>query len=71
MAYSISQYLHTRRDLSVAFDLGFPPVGLISIRTAEKRCRRSGLDRRQFTYTAHIPERRCGRDRRKHKLVEV
>ena len=33
--------------------------------------RRSGIDRRQFTYASHVPERRsgqerrCGRDRRK------
>jgi len=26
--------------------------------------RRSGIDRRQFSYTKHIPERRCGPDRR-------
>ncbi|MFW9906044.1 MAG: hypothetical protein ACFFFH_17105 [Candidatus Thorarchaeota archaeon] len=26
--------------------------------------RRSGMDRRQFSYTAHIPERRSGEDRR-------
>ena len=26
--------------------------------------RRSGKDRRQFSYTAYIPERRCGKDRR-------
>ncbi|MDX9788416.1 MAG: hypothetical protein RBT11_16680 [Desulfobacterales bacterium] len=26
--------------------------------------RRSGMDRRQFTYDAHIPERRIRRDRR-------
>ncbi len=26
--------------------------------------RRSVVDRRQFSYTAHIPERRCGKDRR-------
>ena len=26
---------------------------------------RIGLERRQFSYTAHIPERRSGRDRRK------
>lgn len=26
--------------------------------------RRSRIDRRQFSYTAHIPERRCGQDRR-------
>jgi hypothetical protein len=26
--------------------------------------RRSGKERRQFSYTAYIPERRCGQDRR-------
>ena len=26
--------------------------------------RRSGLDRREFSYTAHIPERRSGKERR-------
>lgn len=26
--------------------------------------RRSGVDRRQFSYTAYIPERRSGKDRR-------
>lgn len=26
--------------------------------------RRSGIDRRQFSYTAHIPERRSGKERR-------
>jgi hypothetical protein len=26
--------------------------------------RRSGMDRRQFSYTGHIPERRVGEDRR-------
>ncbi|MDX2492799.1 hypothetical protein [Desulfosarcina sp.] len=26
--------------------------------------RRSGVDRRQFTYAVHIPERRSGEDRR-------
>jgi hypothetical protein len=26
--------------------------------------RRSGIDRRQLTYTAHIPERRSGKERR-------
>jgi hypothetical protein len=29
--------------------------------------RRSGKDRRQFFYTAYIPERRSGTDRRKAK----
>ena len=28
---------------------------------------RSGKDRRQFSYTAYIPERRCGEDRRSRK----
>jgi len=27
---------------------------------------RSGIDRRQFTYTAYIPERRSGKDRREN-----
>jgi hypothetical protein len=26
--------------------------------------RRAGIDRRHFSYTSHIPERRCGTDRR-------
>ena len=26
--------------------------------------RRSGIDRREFSYTAHIPERRSGKERR-------
>ena len=29
--------------------------------------RRSGLERRQFTYTIHLPERRTGEDRRSAK----
>ena len=29
--------------------------------------RRSSRDRRQFSYTAYIPERRCGKDRRSGK----
>jgi hypothetical protein len=28
--------------------------------------RRSGVDRRQFSYAIHIPERRSGKDRRKN-----
>jgi len=32
--------------------------------------RRSVVDRRQFSYTAHIPERRCGKDRRIRKSKE-
>jgi hypothetical protein len=31
----------------------------------KKQDRRSGNDRRQFTFTLHIPERRKGNDRRK------
>ena len=27
--------------------------------------RRTGLDRRQFSYTHHLPERRAGKDRRR------
>ena len=29
-----------------------------------KEDRRSGIDRRRFSYDAHVPERRSGRDRR-------
>ena len=29
--------------------------------------RREGLDRRHFSYSIHIPERRSGRDRRNRK----
>ncbi len=29
-----------------------------------ERDRRTGLDRRHFSYTDHIPERRSGQDRR-------
>ena len=30
----------------------------------ENDCNRSGIDRRQFSYSYHIPERRSGKDRR-------
>ena len=36
-------------------------------RWTNKFDRRSGKDRRQFTYTAYIPERRSGKDRRSIK----
>jgi hypothetical protein len=32
--------------------------------------RRSVVDRRQFSYTVYIPERRCGKDRRNRKSKE-
>ncbi len=31
----------------------------------EQRDRRSGIDRRQFSYAVHLPERRRGRERRR------
>jgi hypothetical protein len=34
---------------------------------ADKGGRRSGIDRRQFSYSEHIPERRSGGDRRRGK----
>ncbi len=34
---------------------------------SEKGGRRTGIDRRQFSYDAHIPERRFGLDRRDNK----
>jgi hypothetical protein len=32
--------------------------------------RRSGIDRRQFSYSIHLPERRCGQDRRSARIDE-
>jgi len=34
----------------------------------DKKERRSGWDRRQFSYAFHIPERRQGGDRRKNQI---
>ncbi len=34
-------------------------------RISSKGGRRSGIDRREFSFTVHVPERRSGRDRRK------
>jgi len=31
----------------------------------DKQNRRTGIDRRQFSYTHHLPERREGKDRRR------
>ena len=31
----------------------------------DKENRRVGIDRRQFSYTHHLPERRAGKDRRR------
>ncbi len=31
----------------------------------EHDCNRSGIDRRQFSYSYHIPERRSGKERRR------
>jgi hypothetical protein len=31
----------------------------------DKENRRIGIDRRQFSYTHHLPERRAGKDRRR------
>jgi len=33
-------------------------------RSNDKANRRIGIDRRQFSYTHHLPERRDGKDRR-------
>ena len=40
------------------------PISDFKIRTID---RRSHEDRREYTYTEHIPERRSGKDRRKGK----
>ena len=37
---------------------------LNSDRTSPKGGRRLGIERREFSFTAHVPERRCGEDRR-------
>ena len=36
----------------------------IPIATVDKGGRRIGIERRQFSYTDHVPESRSGRDRR-------
>lgn len=36
----------------------------ITYSIGDNRGRRKGCDRRQYTYTIHIPERRSGSDRR-------
>jgi len=33
--------------------------------------RRQGIERRQFSYSVHIPERRTGKDRRRGKVRRV
>ena len=33
----------------------------------EKENRRTGIDRREFSYTHYLPERRGGKDRRRDK----
>jgi hypothetical protein len=36
-------------------------------KNSNKQDRRSNVDRRQFSYTEHIPERRSNEDRRKRE----
>lgn len=50
------------RDVNVAYDLELYTEDEFSQITPERRL---GIDRRKFTYTAHIPERRSGKDRRR------
>ena len=42
------------------------PIDLIALNhmLPDNGCRRIGIERRQFSYTAHIPERRSGKTRR-------
>ena len=68
MARRSLQKLISWREGNVAYDLEVYEDEFIPGVSPERRL---GLDRRQFTYAAHIPERRRGRDRRKTKLVEV
>ena len=64
---SVFRYPYPWTDVNVAYDLDVYSDEFIPGAEPE---RRSGIDRRKFTYTAHIPERRRGRDRRR-RLVEV
>ena len=68
MAKRNLEKLFSWRDGNVAYDLDVYEEEFIPGISQERRL---GLDRRQFSYAAHIPERRRGRDRRKTKLVEV
>lgn len=68
MAKRNLETLFSWRDGNVAYDLDVYEEIFIPGISQERRL---GLDRRQFSYAAHIPERRRGRDRRKTKLVEV
>lgn len=43
------------------------PVSKLAFFLEDNGGRRSRLDRRQFSYNAHVPERRCGQDRRSGK----
>jgi hypothetical protein len=37
---------------------------MMALSTKDNRGRRLGTDRREFSYTIHIPERRSGKERR-------
>ena len=46
------------------FVLMFLYIQYLDVDRSDKRDRRMGANRRQFTYDAHIPEKRAGDDRR-------
>jgi hypothetical protein len=44
----------------------------IKMKSTEKNGgNRSGIDRRQYSYTAYIPERRSGKDQRINKNMKI
>lgn len=64
MKNEVFEDLNALRDRNMAFNLGLHSNAFILEIAVDKGCRRSGMDRRQFSYDAHIPERRYGQDRR-------
>lgn len=55
----------TQRKVTLALEETLPErKNVIPLFDMEDRDERSGLDRRQFSYDAHIPERRSEKDRR-------
>ena len=56
----------TRRLLYTLLSLGLSAIGRYYLNAAifDNGGRRAGIERREFCYANHIPERRSGRDRR-------
>jgi len=57
--------IETKQKILLALGCKIPDkTGIISSFIRDKGGKRIGLDRRQFSYDEHIPERRSGKDRR-------